>query len=59
MDGITATRQIRASDPTARIIIVTQYDEADLREEAKAAGACGYVRKENLLEVVQLLEEER
>ena len=59
MDGITATRQIRASDPTARIIIVTQYDEADLREEAKAAGACGYVRKENLLEVVQLLQEER
>ena len=59
MDGITATRQIRASDPAARIIIVTQYDQADLWEAAKAAGACGYVHKENLLEVVRLLREDQ
>jgi len=56
-DGITATRQLKTADPAARIIIVTQYDQADLREEAQAAGACGYVRKENLLEVVRLLQE--
>ena len=59
MDGITATRQIRASDPAAKVIIVTQYDQADLREAANAAGACGYVWKENLLEIVRILREER
>lgn len=55
MDGITATRRIRASDPNAKIIIVTNYDENDLREAARQAGACGYVLKENLLEVLELL----
>jgi CheY-like chemotaxis protein len=56
MDGIAATRKIKAADPRARIIIVTNYDETDLREEARRAGACGYVLKENLLEVLELLQ---
>jgi CheY-like chemotaxis protein len=55
MDGITATRRIKANDPNAKIIIVTNYDENDLREAARKAGACGYVLKENLLEVLELL----
>lgn len=55
MDGITATRRIKANDPHAKIIIVTNYDENDLREAARKAGACGYVLKENLLEVLELL----
>ena len=56
MGGITATERIKALDPGARIIIVTDYDQADLREAATNAGACAYVLKENLLELVQLLE---
>ena len=55
LDGIAATRQILAADPEAKVIIVTNYDEADLREAARAAGACGYVLKENLFEVQRLL----
>jgi two-component system, chemotaxis family, chemotaxis protein CheY len=55
MDGITATRQIRAVDPAAKVIMVTSYDQADLREAARNAGASGYVLKENLLELVPLL----
>lgn len=55
-DGITATKQIIAGDPNAKIIIVTNYDQTDLREEASRAGACGYVLKENLLDVLQLLQ---
>ena len=47
-DGISATRQITNVFPAARIVIVTSYDDAYLREAAKAAGACGYVCKENL-----------
>lgn len=57
VDGITATRQVKTDDPTARVIIVTDYDQPDLREAAYQAGACGYVLKENLLELVRLLDE--
>jgi CheY-like chemotaxis protein len=56
--GIVATRRIREFDPRARIIIVTNYDETDLREEARQAGACGYVLKENLFDVRQQLQPE-
>jgi two-component system, chemotaxis family, chemotaxis protein CheY len=56
MDGITATREIRAVDPTAKVIMVTSYDQADLRDAARNAGASGYVLKENLLELVPLLQ---
>jgi CheY-like chemotaxis protein len=55
MDGISATRQIRASYPEARIMIVTDYEDADLREAARKAGACEYVTKENLLDVCRIL----
>jgi two-component system response regulator (stage 0 sporulation protein F) len=57
MDGMTSTQQIKATDPTARVIIVTDYDQPDLQEAAGQAGACGYVLKENLLELVRMLEE--
>lgn len=56
VDGIAATRQIRALDPDARVVIVTHYDESDLRESARDAGACGYVLKEDLLELRRLLD---
>jgi CheY-like chemotaxis protein len=55
MDGITAARHIRAAYPAARIIMVTDYDQSDLREAAREAGACGYVVKDNLPELVGLL----
>jgi two-component system chemotaxis response regulator CheY len=56
VDGITATRAITEMDPAANIIIVTNYDGADLREAARLAGARGYVLKEDLFEVRRLLE---
>ena len=55
LDGISATRAIKAAWPEARIIIVTSYDEAELRAAAQEAGACGYVLKENLLELRELM----
>lgn len=51
MDGISATREIIDSFPEARIIIVTSYNDPDYRDAASAAGACGYVVKENLAEL--------
>jgi DNA-binding NarL/FixJ family response regulator len=56
-DGIVATKQIKAMDPAAKIVLVSDYDDAALRESARRAGACGYVLKDNLLEVAELLRE--
>jgi two-component system response regulator DegU len=55
--GLEATRRIRAAFPDAQIIIVTQYDDQHWRTAATEAGACGYVLKENLLELRQRLKE--
>ena len=54
-DGITATRQITTAWPTARVMMVTEYGDAQLREAARLAGASEYVLKENLLEVRRIL----
>lgn len=54
-DGIVATRQITATFPGARVIIVTDYDDADLRETAREAGASHYVIKEDLLTLPRIL----
>jgi DNA-binding NarL/FixJ family response regulator len=55
MDGITATREITRAFPGARVIIVTQHNDEMLRAAASAAGACGYVPKENLLAIRELI----
>ena len=55
LDGISATRQLKAAWPSANVLIVTGYDEAELRRAAREAGACGYVLKTNLLELWQWL----
>lgn len=54
-NGIVATERIRAAYPQANILIVTNYDDESLRERAMAAGACGYILKENLLALRSLL----
>ena len=53
--GFSATRHIKAHHPQARIIILTNYDDADLREKARLAGACEYLVKEDLLTLRQIL----
>ena len=55
VDGIAATRQIIAADSKARILIVTDYDDKHLRSAASNAGACGYVLKDDLFSLRQLL----
>ena len=54
-NGITATERIRAAYPEANIVIVTNYDDDCLRERATAAGARGYILKENLLALRAIL----
>src|SRR5882762_4858929 len=54
-DGLSATRQIKSVFPDAKIIVVTVCNGEDMREAARIAGACGFVAKDNLLELRQLL----
>ena len=56
LDGITATREIKSAFPAAQIVIVTEYDDPDWRQEARNAGACAYVLKDNLPEVRRILQ---
>jgi two-component system response regulator DegU len=56
-NGISATKNIRQINPLAKIIIVTNYDEDDLREAATEAGACGYVLKDDLQKLCAMLAE--
>jgi CheY-like chemotaxis protein len=55
IDGLTATRQLKATYPDARIVIVTVCHGDDLRQAAREAGAYAYVVKDNLLELRQIL----
>ena len=54
-DGITATREILTAFPSAKVVIVTKHDDEQLRKAAREAGACGYVLKENLMAIRELL----
>jgi DNA-binding NarL/FixJ family response regulator len=55
LDGIEATRRITAAFPSARVMIVTDYDDSRLRQRASSAGASAYVLKEDLGAVRMLL----
>jgi len=55
VDGLEATRQIRQSFPKARIVIVSQWEAAPLREAAFSAGAEAYVGKSDLLPLRRIL----
>jgi len=56
MDGIVAARQITTAFTDARVMIVTDYDDADLRNAATDAGACEYVIKEELHSLRRILK---
>ena len=55
VDGITATRQIRATFPDARIVIVSNYDSDAVRAAASEAGAQAFCSKANLISLRSLI----
>lgn len=57
MNGLDATRQIISAFPDAKIAIVTNHDDDDLRRKAREAGALAYVVKDNLIDLQSLLSE--
>ena len=46
MDGITATRRIKAEQPSVGVLMVTMHNNPDYLLEALDAGAAGYVLKD-------------
>jgi signal transduction histidine kinase len=56
LGAFEAIHAIRNACPLARLVIVTSYDEPELRQTAFDAGVVGYVPKENLTELRGLLK---
>ena len=55
MDGLTATRQIKAQFPEARILVVTQHLNLKLGDSARAAGASEFLGKDELAQLEAIL----
>jgi two-component system response regulator DegU len=55
MDGLTATRLILKNYPDARVVVITDYEDENLRIAAEQCGARAYVLKENLTELASVL----
>lgn len=55
LDGLRATARIKARFPGARIVILTEHDDPSFRTAAEEAGACGFIPKENLLDLETLV----
>ena len=56
MNGFDATREIKKAFPAARIVIVSQWDSAGLREAAKESGAEAYINKKSLVPLRELIQ---
>ena len=56
VNGLTATRQIKAAFPEAQICIVTNFNDDDLRQEAREAGASAFVAKDDLFLLREVME---
>jgi len=57
LDGFSATREILRQFAEARVVILTQHDSPDYREEARAAGACAFVNKDNLAKLIPIFDQ--
>ena len=55
LDGLNATMQIKRGSPGARVYMLTQYDDSDLRLAAQEVGAAGYLLKDDLSQLQLLL----
>ena len=55
MDGLTATRMIVSRCPSAKVVVITNHDDAATRARAFEAGACGFLGKDDLLPLRPLI----
>jgi DNA-binding NarL/FixJ family response regulator len=64
IDGLEATRLVRESKPRLCVLMVSGSESPELREEARRAGAAGYVHKDRIVDelvdkMLVLLEDEQ
>jgi DNA-binding NarL/FixJ family response regulator len=59
LSGFAATCEICARHPAIRVVIVSADDQPAFRSVAEAAGAVGYVTKDNLTELQALFLHEK
>jgi two-component system, NarL family, response regulator DegU len=52
LDGIEATRRLRAAAPEARVVVLTMHGEEEVVEQALRAGAVGYLVKDCTMQQV-------
>jgi two-component system, NarL family, response regulator LiaR len=52
MNGVEATRRIRAENPTIKVLVLTTFDDDEWVFDAVRAGACGYLLKDTSREKV-------
>lgn len=57
MNGIQATMRIKKEFPEANIIIVSNFNDQEFREEAKEAGASSYFTKDDLIQLQQYIHQ--
>jgi DNA-binding NarL/FixJ family response regulator len=50
LDGVAATRRLRAAHPAMRVIVLTTFDDDEYVFEALRAGAAGYLLKDTASE---------
>lgn len=55
MNGFEATKQMQKHDKDANVIIVTSFDTPSFRKKAKELNTYGFVCKDSLSELHQLL----
>jgi CheY-like chemotaxis protein len=55
-DGMQAAPRIRDAYPEARVIVLGDYDDPDLRAQAFQAGASRYVLKDDMFSLIGLIQ---
>jgi len=54
-DGISTLKEIIHFDSTAKVLIVSLYNDSDIIESALNAGAISFINKKNLIEVKKII----
>lgn len=57
VNGITATRNLKILYPDAHIIIVSNFKDQELQDEARDAGASSYFTKDDLLQLKSFIHQ--
>jgi len=55
-DGIEAAPRIGDAYPEARVIVLGDYDDLDLRSQAMKAGASHYILKDDMFSLIRLMQ---